>query len=84
MSFVPRSSTFTAQKHCFVDLAMSRMTEKIWRFITSEDGPTAVEYGIMLALIILAAIGAVLSTGDVQKALWTDNSATINSALSSN
>jgi pilus assembly protein Flp/PilA len=35
---------------------------KVRRFLVSEDGPTAVEYAVMLALIVivcLAAIGAI-------------------------
>ncbi|MCS6851822.1 MAG: Flp family type IVb pilin [Gemmataceae bacterium] len=34
----------------------------LWRLLPDEDGPTAVEYAVMLALIItfcLAAIGAI-------------------------
>ena len=42
------------------------------RLIVDEDGPTSVEYAIMLAMIILGAIGAVLATGDVQRLMWQD------------
>lgn len=31
----------------------------ILRFLKSEDGPTAVEYAVMLALILLAIMGSV-------------------------
>ena len=31
------------------------------RLLREEDGPTAVEYGVMLALIVIACIGAVMS-----------------------
>ena len=31
------------------------------RLLREEDGPTAVEYGVMLALIVVACIGAVMS-----------------------
>ncbi|RLT02023.1 MAG: Flp family type IVb pilin, partial [Planctomycetota bacterium] len=33
------------------------------RFIVSEDGPTAVEYAVMLALIIVVCIAAVSAVG---------------------
>jgi pilus assembly protein Flp/PilA len=33
------------------------------RFLTQEDGPTAVEYAVMLALIIVVCIGAVTALG---------------------
>ena len=32
-------------------------------FLTSEDGPTAVEYAVMLALIIVVCIGALTTLG---------------------
>ena len=37
-----------------------------WRlhcFLTSEDGPTAVEYAIMLALIVVVCLTAISSIG---------------------
>ena len=33
------------------------------RLLREEDGPTAVEYGVLLALIVLAAMGAIESVG---------------------
>ncbi len=63
---------------------MNTIVRRIKRFLVDESGPTAVEYSIMLALIILSAIGAVLSTGSVQKALWQDNASLINSSFNSN
>ena len=40
--------------------------------LTVDEGVTAVEYAVMLAMIIVAAIGAILNAGNVQKALWFD------------
>jgi len=34
------------------------------KFLTSEDGPTAVEYAVMLALIIVVCIGAITTLGN--------------------
>jgi len=42
---------------------MSSLKEKIAKFLKSEDGPTAVEYAVMVALIIVVAIGAVTTLG---------------------
>jgi pilus assembly protein Flp/PilA len=42
---------------------MKSLTSKIRRFLASEDGPTAVEYAVMLALILLACITAVTTFG---------------------
>jgi pilus assembly protein Flp/PilA len=33
------------------------------RFLNAEDGPTAVEYAVMLALIIVVCIGTVTTLG---------------------
>lgn len=33
------------------------------RFFTEEDGPTAVEYAVLLALIVLVAAGTIQSIG---------------------
>ena len=44
----------------------------IQRLIVSDEGATSVEYAIMLAMIILGAIGAILSTGDIQELMWQD------------
>jgi len=32
-------------------------------FLTSEDGPTAVEYAVMLALIVIVCLAAISSIG---------------------
>jgi pilus assembly protein Flp/PilA len=33
------------------------------RFLASEDGPTAVEYAVMLALVVMVCLTAVASVG---------------------
>ena len=33
------------------------------RFVVSEDGPTAVEYAVMLTLIVIVCLGAISSLG---------------------
>ncbi len=44
---------------------MKSLAQKVQRFLVSEDGPTAVEYAVMLALIIVACLASIqaLSTG---------------------
>ena len=43
---------------------MCRVTlEKVVRFLKQEDGPTAVEYAVMLALIIVVCIAGVTTLG---------------------
>ncbi|MCO6438332.1 MAG: Flp family type IVb pilin [Phycisphaerae bacterium] len=42
---------------------MSQFLNVTKRFLKSEDGPTATEYAVMLALIIVAAIGTITLLG---------------------
>ena len=42
---------------------MQGMISRVQRFLTSEDGPTAVEYAVMLALILVACITIVGTLG---------------------
>ena len=42
---------------------LSRLSTKISRLIREEDGPTAVEYAILLGLIMLAIVASVSYVG---------------------
>lgn len=42
---------------------MKKTFTKIQKFLKSEDGPTAVEYAIMLALIVIVCLTAITSIG---------------------
>jgi pilus assembly protein Flp/PilA len=42
---------------------MRRFASSIRAFLKSEDGPTAVEYAVMLALIIVVCLVAITSVG---------------------
>ncbi len=41
-------------------------------FLKSEDGPTATEYAVMLALIIIVALGAITGLGTTVDAIFTN------------
>jgi pilus assembly protein Flp/PilA len=43
---------------------MKNLALKVQRFLVSEDGPTAVEYAVMLALIIIVCLAAIQSIGN--------------------
>jgi pilus assembly protein Flp/PilA len=45
------------------EIPMQALVSRVSRFLTSEDGPTAVEYAVMLALILVACITIVTSLG---------------------
>jgi pilus assembly protein Flp/PilA len=55
---------------------MKSLALKVQRFLKSEDGPTAVEYAVMLALIIIVCLTAITAVG-------TNTSATFNSVATS-
>ena len=42
---------------------MKLLAKKVQRFLVSEDGPTAVEYAVMLALIVIVCLTAISSLG---------------------
>ncbi len=42
---------------------MMNFAKKVQRFLTSEDGPTAVEYAVMLALIVIVCLSAISAIG---------------------
>jgi len=42
---------------------MKSLAKKVQRFLVSEDGPTAVEYAVMLALIVIVCLTAIRAIG---------------------
>jgi pilus assembly protein Flp/PilA len=42
---------------------MRRLTKSLVSFLKKEDGPTAVEYAVMLALIIVVCLAAITTVG---------------------
>lgn len=56
---------------------MTNFTKHLQHFVTSEDGPTAVEYAVIVALIIIGAIGAVTAFGGALSAWFTGTTATV-------
>ena len=43
---------------------MRTFSDALWNFVKAEDGPTAVEYAVMLALIVVVCISAITSLGN--------------------
>jgi len=50
---------------------LMRGIRQIARFLRDESGPSAVEYAVMLTLIIMACVGTVQYIG--QRAWWVSN-----------
>jgi pilus assembly protein Flp/PilA len=42
---------------------MKALAQKVQRFLVCEDGPTAVEYAVMLALIVIVCLTAIQAIG---------------------
>lgn len=42
---------------------MKSLAQKVQNFLVSEDGPTAVEYAVMLALIVIVCLTAIQAIG---------------------
>jgi len=54
------------------------MIGKIFAFVRDEDGATAIEYGLIAALVSVAAIGALTAMGNSLSTMFN----TVSSALS--
>lgn len=57
---------------------MRNVLQSVRQFLDSEDGPTAVEYAVLLALILVACISIVTSLGKSASTTFSK----VNGALS--
>lgn len=58
---------------------MSRILDSVLRLVKSEDGPAAVEYAVMLALIMVACIAIVTTLGQSVSGTFSTVNASVNS-----
>jgi pilus assembly protein Flp/PilA len=58
-----------------------RYWKKIAQFLNAEDGPTAVEYAVMLALIVVVCITAITALGTNANAAFAN--VALNTTVSS-
>lgn len=56
---------------------MRTLHEKLVKFFKSEDGPTAVEYAVMVALIIVVSIAAISALGQKTSAVFSATASAI-------
>ena len=56
---------------------MARFARLVVDFVKREDGPTAVEYAVMLALIIVVCISAITALGTNANATFTNVSSSM-------
>ncbi len=62
---------------------MRKLGQFAVEFLRREDGPTAVEYAVMLALIIVVCITAITTLGSNANKTFTSVGTTIGSTTSS-
>jgi len=59
---------------------MRKFAQKVAEFLKREDGPTAVEYAVMLALIIVVCIAAITALGTNANQTFTTVGNTVGAA----
>ena len=57
------------------------MLNQLLRLSRDEGAATAVEYAVLLALILLAVISAIGALGDTSSGLWASDSSKITTAI---
>ena len=57
---------------------MNNFLQGAKNFLESEDGPTAVEYAVMLALIVIVCLTAIRAVGTEASARFTDIATQLN------
>ena len=62
---------------------MNKLIKNVVTFVKKEDGPTAVEYAVMLALIIVVCIAAVTAIGTNSSATFSAVGSAIKPAAAS-
>jgi pilus assembly protein Flp/PilA len=57
------------------------MRKQLLRFFREEEAVTAVEYAVLLALILVAVIVAIDAVGSTSSGIWADDSEKITTAI---
>ena len=60
-------------------MKLIRLNQCVREFLFSEDGPTAVEYAVMLALIVIVCLTAISSLGTSTKTTFENISGSLGS-----
>lgn len=61
---------------------VERMVAKTVTFLKQEDGPTSVEYAVMLALIVVACIAAITTLGQQTNSTFSAVGSSMKAAAS--
>jgi pilus assembly protein Flp/PilA len=57
---------------------MTKFVTSVKKFLVSEDGPTAVEYAVMLALIVIVCLTAIQAIGTNANAKFNEVAGTLS------
>jgi pilus assembly protein Flp/PilA len=57
------------------------MLDRLARLGRDEDAVTAVEYAVLLALILVAVITAINAVGNTSSGIWANDTSSINTAM---
>jgi pilus assembly protein Flp/PilA len=60
---------------------MDAMAKTLRRFLRNTSGATAIEYGLIVAVLSLAIVAGVGSAGDKIEYMWGNNNSEINQGL---
>lgn len=64
--------------------SFSGISRLLVRFAAERDGTTAIEYGLIAALICLALIGSLAATGDSVSSMWQNVGDKVTAAFAKN
>ena len=63
-------STLFINNQTTTHITMNYLKSVVRNFLKQEDGPTAVEYAIMLALIVLVCVAAIATVGESARGIF--------------
>ena len=63
--------------------SMKDLSKSILRFLLDDEGPTTVEYALMLLLVLLAVLSAIVSLGQATATSFEASSNSIDAASAS-
>ncbi|HEX8556399.1 MAG TPA: Flp family type IVb pilin [Sphingomonas sp.] len=61
-------------------LSASRLSKLAGRLAVDRRGATALEYGLILALVVIAMVGALSMVADATVGMWTNTSTKVQNA----
>jgi pilus assembly protein Flp/PilA len=59
---------------------MKRLCDRLIRFLAEEDGPTAVEYAVMLSLIVVVCLAAIAVLGQNASKSFSNTALTMSAS----